>query len=233
MKKRIYFMFTGILSAACVCFLSACSADEEVLFVENSEMMLAGTDSEAATEVSGQEDGIPVLEEEETSGQPVVFVEDAKITVHVCGAVQSCGVYELGEGSRVMDAVLAAGGFLEDADEEYVNLATLLADGDKVRIPTQNETAELAAGDGISEVGGVIGPGSMEETENAVQKKVNINTADAQELCTLPGIGQTRAESILSYRNEHGGFVRIEDIMQVSGIKENSFEKIKDKITVK
>lgn len=233
MKKRIYFMFTGILYAACLCFLSACSADEEVLFAENSEIILAGADSEAATEVSGQEDGIPVLEEEETSGQPVVFVEDEKIAVHVCGAVQNCGVYELGEGSRVMDAVLAAGGFLEDADEEYVNLATVLADGDKVRIPTQNETAELAAGDGISEVGGISGPGSMDEADNAAQEKVNINTADAKELCTLPGIGQTRAESILTYRNEHGGFDMIEDIMQVSGIKENSFEKIKDKITVK
>ncbi len=233
MKKRIYFTFTGILFSACIFFLNACSADEEVLFVESSEMQLVSPDGEAKTDVSGEAGSVPADEDAEISGQQVVFVEEEKITVHICGAVQNSGVYELREGSRVMDAVLAAGGFWEDADEEYVNLATVLADGDKVRIPTKNETAELAVPDGIPEVGVVSGPGSMDETDSAVQEKVNINTADAKELCTLPGIGQTRAESILDYRKEHGDFARIEDIMQVSGIKENSFKKIKDMITVK
>ena len=230
MKKRIYFMFTGILLAVNAVFLGACSADEEVLFGENSEMILTEINSEAVTEGSGEADRIPVSEYEEMPEQTVVFIEDTMITVHVCGAVMHPGVYELDEGSRVMDAVLAAGGFSQEADEEYVNLATVLSDGDKVRIPTQKETA---VNDGISEAGGVTASGSMDETKNATQNKVNINTADAEELCTLPGIGQTRAESIISYREEHGFFSRIEDIMKISGIKENSFEKIKDKITIK
>ena len=195
-------------------FASGCNAKEEVLFLEVQSSI---------SETEAYESSIA---EEET--------EDKKcIVVHICGAVQKPGVYELEAGSRVMDAVTAAGGFLPEADTEYVNLATCLSDGNKVRIPTKDESIQMSyAGEETCDIG-VISSQGVENTGENGTVKVNINTADEELLCTLPGIGQTRARSILEYRAEHGAFLRIEDIMQVSGIKENSFQKIKEYITIK
>ena len=148
--------------------------------------------------------------------------------VHVCGAVVKEGVYILTPGSRVVDAVAAAGGLTEDADSSYVNLALPVSDGMKIRIPT---VAETAAGI-IPETEGADPSGSGIHGENTGSSLVNINTATESELCTLPGIGSARARSIIEYRESSGGFSRIEDIMNVSGIKDKAFAKIKDLITV-
>ena len=142
--------------------------------------------------------------------------QTAVIVVHVCGEVVSPGVYEFAPGARLQDAVEAAGGFTEQAADSYNNLAALLRDGEKVVIPALDDVAQDRLGLEAQEEGG----------------PVNINTADAEELMTLPGIGEARAQAILEYREEHGGFGAVEDIMQVSGIKEAAFEKIRDSITV-
>lgn len=224
MKKRRYLsiLIAGIWSLFC---LTACSADEAVLFVGSTESVLYEESSEENADWSA--------EDTHSYSETVVFVEDNCLAVHVCGAVNAPGVYELEEGSRVMDAVLAAGGFSETADEEYVNLATVLTDGDKVCIPTEDEVTQMSLQNECEINNGVISAGNPDNAQEKGQDKVNINTADKEELCSLPGIGQTRAESIIAYRNARGGFSQIEDIMQVSGIKESSFQKIKDKITVK
>ena len=133
--------------------------------------------------------------------------------VHVCGAVRTPGVYELAEGSRGCDAIAAAGGFTEQAAEDFLNLAQPVWDGQKLYVPGQEEAKVL------SESG----------QENG---RININTASREQLMTLPGIGEARAEAILKYRREAGPFLVIEDIMKVSGIKEAAFLKIKDDITV-
>ncbi len=169
------------------------------------------------------------------------------IVVHVCGAVADEGVYILEAGSRVYEAVRAAGGFSEDADEEYVNQAQVLSDGVRLRIPTIDETSRPddvrdseaeASGTGHSadnEVPDVItaseeaGDGDVPEGKTG---KVDINTADEATLCTLKGVGPATAAKIIAYRQSSGGFTRIEDIMKVSGIKEKLFAKIKDDITV-
>lgn len=237
MKKRKDYLLATILTAVNLCFLCACSADEQVLFVESTD---ASTD-ETGAQITGAEGVAQNDVTQETawadsgnaSVTTVVFEENRLLAIHVCGAVKVPGVYELTEGSRIMDAVLLAGGFSEEADEEYVNLATVLKDGDKVRIPTKTEVAEMSVDGALAYDNGVTNAEDLTDTGESTQDKVNINTADAEELCTLPGIGQTRAESILAYRKEHGEFSEIEDIMQVSGIKESSFQKIKDKITVK
>lgn len=142
--------------------------------------------------------------------------------VHISGAVQSPGVYTLEEGSRIFQAVEAAGGFLPQADEGYLNLAAQIYDGMKITVLTKEEAATAPAPEG--------GTGSFEQETAA--PKVNINTAGKEQLMTLQGIGEARAADIIAYRQEHGPFQKIEDIMQISGIKEAAFAKIKDDITV-
>lgn len=180
--------------------------------------------------------------------------------VHICGEVISPGVYELEAGSRIYQAVEAAGGFTEHAAAEYLNMAEAVCDGMKIVVPDlrtlSEEQARGPAVDGEAAVGIVAG-GNAENGGSAAGNlsgrngsggdrsggnsagqpakgtgKVNINTAAKEELMTLKGIGEARAEDIIAYRESHGGFSRIEDIMKISGIKNAAFDKIKDDITV-
>ena len=143
------------------------------------------------------------------------------IVVYVCGCVRNPGVYELPAGSRVCDGLEAAGGFSEGADESRINLAGTLNDGDMVFFPKEGEELAEGASDYIT--------GPEEEISGAL---VNINTAGEQALCTLPGIGSSKAQAIISYREEHGSFNDIKDIMNVNGIGENLFKQIEDLICV-
>lgn len=166
--------------------------------------------------------------EGEAETEPAVWM------VHICGAVNRPGVYTFPEGSRVCDAVEAAGGLTADAAESLLNQAALLSDGLQIVVPTLEEAEGLSpqtASSGIFS-SGISGAGAAGGDPQAGDGLVNINTATLEELMTLPGIGQTRAEAIMAYRDEQGGFRTIEDIMNVSGIKEGSFAKLKDRITV-
>lgn len=147
--------------------------------------------------------------------------ESGLIYVHVCGAVEVPGVYELPAGSRVYEAVQAAGGFVENAEKNYVNQAQTLADGAKLVIPTLEEAAAIEDVEAFGE-----------ETAKKAGGRININTATKQELCGIPGVGETRAAAIISYRESHGSFAKPEDIMKVSGIKEGMYDKIKESICV-
>ena len=144
--------------------------------------------------------------------------------VHVCGEVANPGIYELPAGSRIYEAVKAAGGFTENAEEESVNLASPIEDGVQIRIYSKEETETLAAGAAPFD--------GFEASGEGKEPVVNLNTATKEELMTLSGIGESRAEDIIRYREENGGFQNIEDIMKVSGIKDAAFQKIKDRITV-
>lgn len=169
--------------------------------------------------------------------------EGATICVHVCGAVEKAGVYELPAGSRVYEAVEAAGGFVEEADESYVNQAQQLTDGSKLVIPTADQVRNTPenGGTGIEQIGIVEqtalpdGGETMSAAADSSMEadgKININTASEAQLCEIPGIGATRAAAITTYRQEHGSFHSIEEIMNVSGIKEGTYAKIKDSIKV-
>ena len=136
-----------------------------------------------------------------------------KIYVHIKGAVKSPGIYELDSASRVNDAIVAAGGALDSADLDAVNLARFVEDGEEIFIPQKNTENEPAI-------------------YNEQPKKVNINTADIYELCKIDGIGDFVADRIVRYRNEHGNFLVEEEIMNVSGISEALFEQIRNKICV-
>lgn len=162
------------------------------------------------------------------------------LVVHICGAVSAPGVYELPAGSRIIDAVEAGGGFLPEADEACCNLAEEIVDGCQIYIMTKTESC--ADGQTEKKAGIQTSPDSdVQTTDRNVQSSstpaldsglVNLNTADVAALMTLPGIGESRAKAIISYREQHGAFAKIEDIMKISGIKQAAFSKIKDKITV-
>lgn len=167
--------------------------------------------------------------------------EEAKtLVVHICGAVSAPGVYELPAGSRIIDAVEAGGGFLPEAEEACCNLAEEIVDGCQIYIMTKTESC--ADGQTEKKAGIQTSPDSdMQTTDRNVRSNsapalenglVNLNTADIAALMTLPGIGESRAKAIISYREQHGAFAQIEDIMKISGIKQAAFSKIKDKITV-
>lgn len=152
-------------------------------------------------------------EPEATYEQEESLQELPEIMVYVCGAVVESGVYTLSENARIVDAITLAGGVTEQAAEEYLNLAAFLQDGEKIYVPTVEEAF-------------------LWEQEAERKKLVNINTADAQMLSALPGIGESKAQDIITYREKHGSFKQLEDIMNVPGIKEYLFQKIVDYITI-
>lgn len=142
---------------------------------------------------------------------------EEKIVIYITGEVINEGVYELDSGSRIANAIEAAGGTKETANLRNVNLAYELEDGEKIYIPNINETE--------NEI--------LYEKEENKEKEININKANSKELQELSGVGESTAESIIKYREENGKFNSIEEIMNVPGIGENKFENIKEKIKVK
>lgn len=213
MKKKHKILLGMLVLAGCLLF--GCEKRRTELFSEEKQ------DTEEAGATSGQE------EQELQSSQQITARQT--VFVHVCGAVENPGVYELAGDARVYQAVEAAGGFLPEACEEYVNQAGALTDGTRLYIPTEDEVRELsqAGKDTLTEE---LLLQSDSETDPA-DGLVNINTASMEELCTLPGIGEGKARHIISYRESTGKFEQIEDIMKVEGIKEGLFGKIRDLIT--
>jgi competence protein ComEA len=143
------------------------------------------------------------------------------IKVHVAGAVENPGLYEFPAGARVMDAVEKAVPDPE-ADINLLNLAAVLSDGQKVQVPRKGVIG--ASADSTSGPNSLVGAGT--------NRQVNLNTASLAELDTLPGVGPALAQRIIDYRQQKGGFRRIEDVKNVSGIGDKLFAQIKDSITV-
>ena len=144
---------------------------------------------------------------------------DKPIVVHITGAVPRPGVYALPQGARVQDGISAAGGFLAEADKTTINLAQLLDDGEKLDVP-------------YIEGGSPVITTPVPEVVTSTTELININTASAAELDSLPGIGPTTAQKIIDYREQNGPFVNAEDIINVSGIGPGTYERIKNLITV-
>lgn len=181
--------------------VSAAASMEDVAPVSDDTRQL-GDDDDAATGAAHDEADEDV----------------ATVTVDVSGAVATPSVVTLAEGSRVADAIDAAGGALPEADLAQLNRAARLTDGEKVHVPVAGE-----------QVAGVAGP---TDTSSASQQLININTATEAELDVLPGVGPSTAEAIVADREENGPFSNIEDLMRVSGIGEKKFEKLAGQICV-
>lgn len=165
--------------------------------------------------------------------------EKSTICVYICGAVVNEGVYEVPAGSRVSDVLDKAGGYSEEALHGYVNLARTLEDGERVYIPDKQELESLGIleGDGSSSGSGDSSGASADgssgsSADGSNETLVNINTADSETLQTLPGIGEKKAADIIAYREEHGAFSSTEDLKNISGIGDSTFEKLSPHITV-
>ena len=169
------------------------------------------------------EDNRESIEMQETEDKNEKTAENV-IIVHVAGAVKKPGIVKLKEGSRVEDAVNEAGGLEDNADISNINLAYILEDGIKIKIPTLDEK-ELSDNSYIIE-----DIGDKVENSKSKKDKININTASESELETLEGIGASLAEKIVEYREKNGKFKNIEDIKNVTGIGDSKFEVIKNKI---
>ena len=248
----------GILWATLCPTLGACGAQREELFLPEKESIAYGDgnrkveskveDTDQNREVESNAGDTDQNRKAEPSAGSTdrtelsdASSEETKIlVVHICGAVSAPGVYELPAGSRIIDAVEAGGGFLPEADEACCNLAEEIVDGCQIYIMTKTESC--ADGQTEKKAGIQTSPDSdMQTIDRNVRSNsapalenglVNLNTADVAALMTLPGIGESRAKAIISYREQHGAFAQIEDIMKISGIKQAAFSKIKDKITV-
>ncbi|MCS6829177.1 MAG: helix-hairpin-helix domain-containing protein [Armatimonadota bacterium] len=164
--------------------------------------------------------------------QNVVAAENNEIVVHVAGAVKKPGVVRIPRGSRVDDAVKAAGGFSAQADPDSVNLAQLLEDGVQVYVPRKGEPVQVEG-----RVGGVTSGRAMEGTssgrKNLPSGKININTANAEQLESLPGVGPAIAQAIIEYRRQNGGFQSVDELLEVSGIGPKKMEQIRPYVTVR
>lgn len=181
---------------------------------------IAGFVAISAVLYSRSSDGSKVMESYSTTSEFVFSHEESKseislepLCVYVCGAVNNPGVIYLDEGSRICDAIKKAGGITADADINSLNQAEKVTDGQKIYVP-------------------LIGETDAGYSENSKSSLININTAGVNELLTLPGIGESKANAIIAYHNDNGGFKKIEDIMNISGIKEAAFNKIKENICV-
>lgn len=155
-----------------------------------------------------------------------------EIYVDVCGAVARPGVYRLKAGSRVFQAVELAGGLLPEAAGAYVNQAVALTDGQQIYIPTRTEAADLPKPGSGSGKAGEKEASARGNAGTVEEGKINLNTADLTALMTLTGIGESKAKAILAYREEHGRFSSIEEICNVQGIKEGTFGRIRDQISI-
>lgn len=235
--KRSLVTVTGlILSLLFLCLFASCKSRDDGLVAVYEDETVASDLSDDVTDGETEREGESATESESETETVTLQVDDGSIDtdsavikdikVYVCGAVQRPDVYEISADSRIVDAVSAAGGFAIDAYPEAMNLAETVSDGSRIYVPTKEEVDALAV------VYSDTGSGSGDTTSDSTGR-VNINTATLEELTTLPGIGDTRARAIIDYREQNGAFGNIEDIMQVTGIKEKSFSKIKDSICVK
>lgn len=202
-----FYCLTGIFIVFMLAGTAACSRKEAVLVRQYDETETAELDNkELQTETAGN--------------------ENVSCYVYVCGQVTAPGVFEMPAGSRVCDAIEAAGGLTENASREYWNLAKEVSDGEMIYVPTTEEAEELGrserdSGETQGAAEGVTGDG-----------RINLNTASKEQLMTIPGVGESKADSIIAYREEQGRFRSTEDVMNISGIKEGMYAKIKDYISV-
>lgn len=226
MKKIIF-----VLLCMLMCMCQGCS-DEEVMEIISEEADKEENADDSIEEVSD------ALADNTEKTENIETNDSQSFVVYVSGYVNNPGVYELSAGSRVIDAIDAAGGYSKEAYDNYLNLASLISDGQMIYVPSEEEVESgsiergVASGADGSGVGGVTGGngGGNGGNSSGSGTLVNINQASKEELMTLPGIGESKADKIIAYREENGRFSTPEGIMEISGIKDGLYNKIKDKI---
>ena len=232
--RKIY-QYGALAMLLPILLLCGCSTDkalslEDISFAEEQETSQEKDAGDESYDAEKADDALETAEDSrvilsEDAAESKVTKDSAEIFVYVCGAVLNPGVYGLPEGSRGCDALEAAGGFDDGADREQINLAALLSDGSRLYFPYEGEEAEVSQA-----------ATSAENTESAGGEEsslVNINTAGLEQLMTVPGIGEKRAQAIIDYRSSGGYFENPEDLMNISGIGESVYLKMKNYICVR
>lgn len=221
----VLFLIAGVLYSA--------DRDQDIFLYESAYFAdETSSDEEDSEKVISEEMSTDGKDAGEGESQCLSESNLPQVHVHVCGAVKKAGVYLLSEGSIVEDAIRAAGGVTKGGAVDYLNLAGTVSEGDKIYVPFLEDVEDPYgfAGQTGQSGSGMAGSGSGADSSQGAL--VNLNTASKEQLMTLSGIGETRADAIIAYREANGNFKKIEDIMKVSGIKEGAFEKVKDQITV-
>ena len=216
-RRRILYQVCGIILGIS-CMLSACHEKEETFTI------VAAVEADAGDKKNEAESKAAEEKPDKAKADPGGEEKEGSIWVYVCGEVASPGVYELQEGDRITHAIEAAGGLTEAAGQVYLNQAAHLTDGQRIYVPSREEEQTLKEEGSPS---GMADAGTEKDTG-----KINLNTATKAELLSLSGIGESRAEAIIAYRETSGGFSKIEDLKKVDGIKEGIFQKIREQITV-
>jgi competence protein ComEA len=218
-EKNLNFMNTSCLKGRCIVAISKkalilIAAGTAAVFLLG---LLINRPASLEMDASANEWEQMFETDEETPHVPQQPGEEQELAVDIKGAVKNPGVYEMEQGDRITDAIQAAGGFAGNADQNQVNLAAKVKDELVIYVPQTGELPSVFASPLQQESAGEL---------------VNINTASTEELQTLNGIGPAKAEAIIAYREEKGGFQKKEDLLNVSGIGEKSFEKMEEAITV-
>lgn len=214
MKYKRYFKYLFIVFIVVMAGIVYSMNDVNV--DHKDEFVISDTSYTSYVEESADKSGVL----DETKDNTETTFE--KLYVQICGEVVNPGVFSVSAGTRVYQIVEMAGGMTQEADIDVVNQAETVYDGQQIYIPAQGEEYSVSANGNVTETN---------EGEN-IAGKININIADRDSLMTLPGIGSSKAEAIIAYRESNGSYNTIEDIMNVSGIKQAAFDKIKDLICV-
>ncbi len=182
--------------------------------VERNENIVRSFYMEESPEIQGTQDS--------AEGNLGIQKDSISLKAHICGEVNDPGVYEIGEGSRIMDLIDIAGGQTEDACLDALNLAHVVSDGQRVYVPSEEEVSE----------GSYLKDQDMDGNFLEDNRIININTAASGQLEELPGIGPVTAGNIIEYREKYGPFENKEQLMDVSGIGPKKFEKVRELIDI-
>ncbi len=237
---RKYLIISSILLGN-ICICTGCNSNNKdtssLLILEEDyadsaeETQEEITEAEITSELVEQEEA-----EESIDSIKITQTEESNtISVYICGAIHEPGVYELEVGSRIYHVVEEAGGMTQEAMTTYLNQAQELVDGQKIYVPTVQEVEEGTVDAftwSADSSGTSISSSGNESVVSDGSDKVNINTATQAELMTLPSIGESKANSIIEYREANGGFNTIEDLMNITGIKDGVFSQVEAYITV-
>ena len=215
MKRYVYFIMVLVI----IFMLSSCKRGDGENPSGHLELELLELQEGEGDGGASKESHLESLEQER---EPSIFV-------HVAGAIHQPGVVELKGNKRVFEAIDLAGGLREDAAINYINLARVVEDGERIYVPNLEEIEELKSG--------LVDPNLFLEkfdSNSSLESsgKVNINQAGINELMTLTGIGPSKARSIIDYREQHGGFGSVEELLNVSGIGTSTYERIREHLVL-
>ncbi|MBB2182645.1 helix-hairpin-helix domain-containing protein [Lachnospiraceae bacterium MD1] len=227
----VYYSYSRLSkSGEAVSLITTLSEDDVDNSNKKADANSLNTDTEKTLEEDPNIDKIDESKEPDVSELGDEVSEHSVIYVHLCGAVKHPGVYQVDTGTRLYDVIQVSGGLTGDAAGDFINQAQEVTDGQRIYIPSKEEVKELELSDYIANPSGDY---DNSQKNDKTSELVNINTADKEELMTLPGIGHAKADSIIEYRLANGKFMNTEDIMNIPGIKEGLYRKISSYITVK